>query len=216
MWKGCWACLLAALPGFAFTATADAPAAHTPAARTATADTPARDTAGRDVAVRDAVRLDAVLVTARRRPERRQDVPQAITALNGDELESRGATDIAALGMATPNLSIHPARAFNGSVTAHIRGIGQFDPIWGAEPGVGVYIDDVHLARPQGALLDVLDDGGGSHASFSIDCTMGIDTGPPRRCRPPNDRCHDEDRDQDAASPRRRRRFRWLRRHRHP
>ncbi|QCO68454.2 TonB-dependent receptor [Luteimonas yindakuii] len=104
-----------------------------------------------------AVQLDRVLVTARRRPEPLHDVPQAITAISGDELESRGATDIAALDMVTPNLTIHPARAFNGSVTAHIRGIGQFDPIWGAEPGVGIYIDDVHLARPQGALLDVLD-----------------------------------------------------------
>lgn len=104
-----------------------------------------------------AVQLDRVLVTARRRPEPLHDVPQAITAISGEELESRGATDIAALDMVTPNLTIYPARAFNGSVTAHIRGIGQFDPIWGAEPGVGIYIDDVHLARPQGALLDVLD-----------------------------------------------------------
>src|SRR5690606_29828434 len=85
------------------------------------------------------------------------DVPKAVTAVDGAELESRGATDISILDMVTPNLVIHPARAFNGSVTAHIRGIGQFDPIWGAEPGVGIYLDDVHLARPQGALLDVLD-----------------------------------------------------------
>lgn len=105
----------------------------------------------------DAVQLDRVLVTARRRPELLHDVPQAITVIDGDALESRGATDIAVLDMVTPNLTLYPARAFNGSVTAHIRGIGQFDPIWGAEPGVGIYIDDVHLARPQGALLDVLD-----------------------------------------------------------
>ncbi|HRN61622.1 MAG TPA: TonB-dependent receptor [Luteimonas sp.] len=104
-----------------------------------------------------ATQLDAVLVTARRRLEPLHDVPLAITAVDGEELESRGATDIADLDMVTPNLTIFPARAFNGSVTAYIRGIGQFDPIWGAEPGVGIYIDDVHLARPQGALLDVLD-----------------------------------------------------------
>jgi len=113
--------------------------------------------AGEREAVPAAVELDQVVVTARRRPEPLRDVPQAITAVDGEELESRGATDISALDMVTPNLTIYPARAFNGSVTAHIRGIGQFDPIWGAEPGVGIYIDDVHLARPQGALLDVLD-----------------------------------------------------------
>lgn len=103
------------------------------------------------------VQLDRIVVTARRRSEPVQAVPGAVTAVSGDELESRGAQDIGALGAATPNLLIHPARAFNDSITAYIRGIGQFDPIWGVEPGVGIYVDDVHLARPQGALLDVLD-----------------------------------------------------------
>ncbi len=104
-----------------------------------------------------AVEFDRVVVTARRREESLQDVPQAVTAIEGGELESRGATDISALGAMAPNLTIYPTRAFNGSVTAYIRGVGQFDPVWGIEPGIGVYIDDVYLARPQGALLDVLD-----------------------------------------------------------
>ena len=121
------------------------------------APAPARAAADGDRNWTDAVLLDRMVVTARRWPEPQHEVPQAVTAIDGAELESRGATDIAALDMVTPNLTIHPARAFNGSVTAHIRGIGQFDPIWGAEPGVGIYLDDVHLARPQGALLDVLD-----------------------------------------------------------
>lgn len=108
-------------------------------------------------AVPAAVQLDTVIVSARRRDEPLQDVPQAITAVTGEELASRGATDVAGLDMVTPNLTLYPARAFNGSLTAYIRGIGQFDPIWGVEPGVSVYLDDVQLARPQGALLEVLD-----------------------------------------------------------
>jgi iron complex outermembrane receptor protein len=111
---------------------------------------PARDT--------DKIKnLDTVVVTARRREEALRDVPQAVTAISGDELELRGAQNIAALGAVTPNLVIYPGRAFNGTVIAYIRGIGQFDSIWGVEPGVGIYLDDVHLARPQGALLDILD-----------------------------------------------------------
>ena len=101
--------------------------------------------------------LDTVVVTARRREEELPNVPQAVTAISGEELESRGAQNIAAMAAVTPNLVIHPGRAFNGTVTAYIRGIGQFDSIWGVEPGVGIYLDDVHLARPQGALLDILD-----------------------------------------------------------
>ena len=55
----------------------------------------------------------------------------AITAVSGEELESRGAQDISALGAIAPNLAVYPGRSFNGSITAYIRGIGQFDSIWG-------------------------------------------------------------------------------------
>jgi iron complex outermembrane receptor protein len=126
-------------------------------ATAAWAQEPARapDPGGR--ASRKLVQLEKVVVTARRREEQLRDVPQAVTAVSGEELESRGAQNIAALGAVTPNLVIYPGRVFNNTVVAYIRGIGQFDSIWGVEPGVGIYLDDVHLARPQGALLDVLD-----------------------------------------------------------
>lgn len=104
-----------------------------------------------------AVELDRVVVTARRRDEPLQQVPGAVTAVTGEELEARGLPDLGALGAVTPNLVAYPSRTFNGTLIAYIRGIGQFESIWGVEPGVGVYIDDVYLARPQGALLDVLD-----------------------------------------------------------
>jgi len=117
---------------------------------------PAQD-AGTQARQPDAVELDRIVVTARRRPEPLQAVPGAVTAVSGEELESRGAQDISSLGAVTPNLVVYPARGFNGTVITYIRGIGQFDAIWGVEPGVGIYIDDVYMARPQGALLDVLD-----------------------------------------------------------
>jgi iron complex outermembrane receptor protein len=101
--------------------------------------------------------LDRIVVTARRRPEPLQAVPGAVTAVSGEELEARGAQDISALGAIAPNLVVYPSRAFNSTVIAYIRGIGQFDSIWGVEPGIGIYIDDVYMARPQGALLDLLD-----------------------------------------------------------
>ena len=54
-----------------------------------------------------------------------------------------------------PNLTIYAARGSNTTLTAYIRGVGQSDPLWGVDPGVGIYMDDVYIARPQGALLDV-------------------------------------------------------------
>ena len=56
-----------------------------------------------------------------------------------------------------PNLTIYAARGSNSTLTAYIRGVGQSDPLWGVDPGVGIYLDDVYIARPQGALLDVFD-----------------------------------------------------------
>src|SRR5690606_27913540 len=58
-----------------------------------------------------------------------------------------------------PNLTIYAARGSSSTATAYIRGIGQADPLWGVDPGVGIYLDDVYIARPQGALLDVFDVG---------------------------------------------------------
>ena len=56
-----------------------------------------------------------------------------------------------------PNFKISADRATSSTINVYIRGVGQSDRSWGNEPGVGVYIDDVYLARPQTALLDVID-----------------------------------------------------------
>lgn len=98
-----------------------------------------------------------IVVTARRREESLQDVPISITAFTGDALDLRGAADITALQRATPNLTLQVSRGTNSTLTAFIRGIGQQDPLWGFEPGVGLYVDDVYVARPQGAVLDIFD-----------------------------------------------------------
>lgn len=101
--------------------------------------------------------VEEILVTARRREENLQSVPVAVSAFNSAALESEGITDITELQQRLPNTTLQVSRATNSTLTAYIRGIGQQDPLWGFEPGVGIYIDDVYIARPQGAVLDVLD-----------------------------------------------------------
>ena len=100
---------------------------------------------------------EEIVVTARKREEHLQDVPIAVTAVSGDRLEETAAADISELQTQVPNLTIYQGRNQSTTLTAFIRGIGQADPLWGVDPGVGLYIDDVYLARPQGALLDVYD-----------------------------------------------------------
>jgi iron complex outermembrane recepter protein len=98
-----------------------------------------------------------IVVTARRREENLIDVPIAITAISGIELENRGAADITALAEQVPNVTLEPSRGTNSTLSAFIRGVGQQDPVSGFEQGVGIYLDDVYLNRPQAAVLDIYD-----------------------------------------------------------
>ncbi|MEN3160248.1 TonB-dependent receptor [Alkalimonas sp. NCh-2] len=103
------------------------------------------------------LRLERIEVTARRTVENLQRVPVAVTSLGETELQQRGVDNITAVQQYSPNTTLQISRGTNSTLTAYIRGIGQQDPLWGFEPGVGIYIDDVYLARPQGAALDVYD-----------------------------------------------------------
>ena len=105
----------------------------------------------------EAVTLDAIQVTARKREETLQEVPVAVTAFTPETIDKLNIRDIGDLDAQVPNLTIYAARGSSSTVTAYIRGVGQSDPLWGVDPGVGIYLDDVYIARPQGALLDVFD-----------------------------------------------------------
>ncbi len=100
---------------------------------------------------------DEIIVTARKREENVQEVPVAVTVVGGEALQETAAADISELQAQVPNLSIYQGRNQSTTLTAFMRGIGQADPLWGVDPGVGLYLDDVYIARPQGALLDVYD-----------------------------------------------------------
>ncbi|RMB08487.1 TonB-dependent receptor [Eilatimonas milleporae] len=101
--------------------------------------------------------LEEITVTARRRAETLQDVPISVTAFDGDQLTLMATQDIVELAKFSPNVTLEVSRGTNTTLTAFIRGVGQQDPVAGFEPGVGLYIDDVYLNRPQAAVLDIYD-----------------------------------------------------------
>ncbi|MGK2911075.1 MAG: TonB-dependent receptor [Sphingobium sp.] len=98
-----------------------------------------------------------IVVTARRREESLLDVPIAMTAFSGAALEKSGAMDITDISNVTPNTTFENSRGTNSTLTAFIRGVGQQDPVPGFEAGVGLYLDDVYLNRPQASVLDIYD-----------------------------------------------------------
>ena len=101
--------------------------------------------------------LQEVVVTARRRSEQLQDVPMTVNAVTAQAIQDNDVQNVEDLGSFAPNFKISQDRATSSTINAYIRGVGQSDPLWGFQPGVGIYVDDVYLARPQAALLDVLD-----------------------------------------------------------
>ena len=109
------------------------------------------------VAAADEDEGNAIIVTARRREETLISVPIAITAIGGAQLERRGAIDITDVANIAPNVTLENSRATNSTLSAFIRGVGQQDPVAGFEQGVGIYLDDVYLNRPQAAVLDIYD-----------------------------------------------------------
>ncbi|MFT4938960.1 MAG: iron complex outermembrane receptor protein [Paraglaciecola sp.] len=101
--------------------------------------------------------LERIEVTARKTVESLQEVPVSVTSIGAIELDEKGISVLTEIQQFSPNTTLQNSRGTNSTLTAFIRGVGQQDPLWGYEPGVGIYIDDVYVARPQGAVFDLLD-----------------------------------------------------------
>ena len=99
-------------------------------------------------------------MTARKRSENLQETPVAITAMNAEMLEAREVNNVAQVAKFAPNVNMSPVANISGSsatITSFIRGVGQTDFNITVDPGVGVYVDGVYVARSVGALLDMTD-----------------------------------------------------------
>lgn len=98
-----------------------------------------------------------VVVSARRREETLQDVPVSVTAYSADQISKSGIADVTGLALTLPNTTLSASRGTNSTLTSFMRGVGQQDPLAGFEAGVGIYLDDIYLARPQGAVAEIYD-----------------------------------------------------------
>lgn len=104
--------------------------------------------------------LEEVVITARRREETLQSTPMAVSAYTGDSLEYRGIESLDEISRFAPNLTLENNPSFGGasnSAAIYLRGIGQKEFLPTTEPGVGLYVDGVYIARSVGAILDIVD-----------------------------------------------------------
>lgn len=102
--------------------------------------------------------LQEVVVTAQFRSQNIQQTPLAISAINAGALAERGQTSLSQITADVPSVSLIPSTtAFGPSMSAFIRGVGQYDLDPALEPGVGIYVDDVYFGTITGSLLDLMD-----------------------------------------------------------
>jgi iron complex outermembrane receptor protein len=101
--------------------------------------------------------LAEIVVTAQRRPERLYDVPISIAVVGREALAAVGASDISEAARFVPNVSFDNVVTQSGGALAssiYIRGIGQSDFLQTTDPGVGLFVDGVYVARAVGSVLD--------------------------------------------------------------
>ena len=87
-----------------------------------------------------------IVITAQGRRQLLQDVPLAVQAVGGDQLQNSGANDIRQLNQLAPSLLVSSTGTeANGS--ARIRGVGTVGDNPGLESSVAVFIDGVYRSR---------------------------------------------------------------------
>ena len=87
-----------------------------------------------------------IVITAQGRRQLLQDVPLAVQAVGGDQLQNSGANDIRQLNQLAPSLLVSSTGTeANGS--ARIRGVGTVGDNPGLESSVAVFVDGVYRSR---------------------------------------------------------------------
>ena len=99
----------------------------------------------------NALIFEEITVTAKKREESIYEVPVAVSAFSGAQIEKQGITDLVDIGKFVPNLNVTTFSAgHTSSANPFIRGIGLQDHLITTDPGVSVYVDGVYLGRQVG------------------------------------------------------------------
>lgn len=103
--------------------------------------------------------LEEIVTTATKKSEAEaaQDVPLALTVLNGDELATLRVTDLEDLSYALPNVALDGIGTGKGIANFSIRGLGVAGSIPSIDPTVGIFVDGVYLGINYGVVMDMLD-----------------------------------------------------------
>lgn len=98
-----------------------------------------------------------VVVSSRRRIERIQEVPIAVSVVTGKQAEQAGAFNVNRIKELVPSVQLYSSNPRNTGI--NIRSLGSPFGLTndGIDPGVGFYVDGVYYARPAATTLDFID-----------------------------------------------------------
>jgi iron complex outermembrane recepter protein len=100
--------------------------------------------------------LDEIIVTAQKKSENIQDVPIAITAITGAQLDSKGIRSLDEVAFRVPNLSFRNTSDIKLSPIS-LRGVFAATGSAGQDPSVATYVDEVFLGAGAGANIAYYD-----------------------------------------------------------
>jgi len=100
--------------------------------------------------------LEEIVVTAQKREQNIMDVPIAITAISGQQIEEAGLKDMFDLQQNVPGLIVSQSQTTTTSNFA-IRGIGSTSNNFGVESSVGLYVDGVYRSRQSSMVNELID-----------------------------------------------------------
>jgi len=109
------------------------------------------------VNLREENKLVEVVVSSRRRIEKVQDVPIAVSVVTGKQAEAAGAFNVNRIKELVPSVQLYSSNPRNTGI--NIRSLGSPFGLTndGIDPGVGFYVDGVYYARPAATTLDFID-----------------------------------------------------------
>lgn len=100
--------------------------------------------------------LEEIVVTAQKREQNIMDVPVAITAVTGAQIQESGIKDMFDLQQNVPGLIVGQSQTATTS-NFSIRGIGSTSNNFGVESSVGLYVDGVYRSRQSSMINELID-----------------------------------------------------------
>lgn len=104
----------------------------------------------------DTAIFEEIVVTVQRREQSIMDVPVAVSALSGEQIQAAGIKDMFDLQQNVVGLIVGQSQT-STSTNFSIRGVGSTANNFGVESSVGMYVDGVYRSRQSSLINDLAD-----------------------------------------------------------